>query len=48
MVQNLQIIKEVCNDIGLELDGALHDLEKFKAKEAKTQSRIDEYEDQLN
>ena len=36
MLQNLQAIKEVCNDIGQEIDGALLDLGKFKMQDKKT------------
>ena len=35
MLQNLQAIKEVCNDIGQEIDGALLDLGKLKMLERK-------------
>ena len=35
------------NDIGLDIDGALNDLEKQKQKDQKTQERMDEYEEQI-
>ena len=35
------------NDIGLDIDGALNDLEKQKQKDKKTQERMDEYEEQI-
>ena len=35
------------NDIGLDIDGALNDLEKHKQKEKKTNERMDEYEEQI-
>ena len=35
------------NDIGLDIDGALNEIEKHKQKEKKTNERMDEYEEQI-
>ena len=46
-MQNLQVIKEVCNDIGLEIDSTQTELNRFKLRDRKTLSRLDEMEDML-
>ena len=44
----MKVIKEACNDIGVEIDGAQGELAKFKLKEAQMQERMDYMEDLMD